>query len=806
MGERRVGRRAGTRQRSLPLAKLASGSDLTTQLASALAMLAALSQLVAPARAQGDVADVNCHPDSIAAIFQAADTGCPGWAQRECPVSCAMALAPLMVGECHNTIHQMADPADSTHELGRKIDGLWVACLRLDTEELRTALRAAESCADRPPAPPGRPPPPPPPPRGPPPPPPGCVDNDRRLMGATAGQGPTQQGWRCAEIRDIGACVQVVNLGWCGCSCPPPDPDAPCHDDDARLLAATPGQGPTEEGWTCGTIAEAQQCSAVQQLGWCECSCPIGGHRRERRLQTLEEQYEDNQNLLEAYIAHDGSVCDLAAPPPPPPYTEPPTCEDDPDFIDSIYGNECAPFALNQEFCDSFVDVRGRSAAEACPVSCRSGCLLTHDDCHSDNPAWNPCQNGGVCFDGVGSYGCRCLAGFCGTPDCSVRTEIPFDATGQCPCVDSPTYREQQYTGGLACDMFAPDDLGGRFNGLCHAGQDHNGVSPAVACPDACETGCAAAYDDCIDSPCLNGGVCTDAQGFAICTCPGHLASDVEGDTCTDECNPNPCLNGGVCTDGISDFTCQCTDGWAGPLCEDTACTDCRYFTGSELLTARLERDLVSFMPRSVAGRTWELCYSTLLHDDTDADEFHNRCDAYDVTVTLVQHGATPQTAVYEMAGQGVEHLSAGPAWEEGAEWLFGGVAFQSWSMEGCCSEAGNTCRTIQQHDPPFCFDNTHSETFLFRLAPGQPQQYGVNRALASSVDPVTGEKPQGWNHYRTVGPAWWPGFGFGADLSIGNGDSGHCDPVTFDGVQNEICGGHENWEHKVMEVWRIAE
>lgn len=570
-------------------------------------------------------------------------------------------------------------------------------------------------------------------------------------MAATAGQGPTKQGWRCTEIRDSGACAQVVNLGWCGCSCPPPDPDAPCHDDDARLLAATPGQGLTQEGWTCGTIAEAEQCSAVQQLGWCSCSCPIGqGHRRQRRLQTVEQQFEDNQNLLQAYIALDGSVCDLAARPPPPPYTEPQTCEDDPMFRDSIYGNECAPYALNREYCDSFVDANGRSAAEACPVSCRSGCLLTHDDCHSDNPELDPCQNGGVCFDGVGSYGCRCPTGFCGTADCSVPSRIPFDSTGQCPCVDESAYREQAYTGGLPCGEFAPDDMGGRFNGLCHLGQDGNGITPAQACPDACGTGCAAAYDDCIDNPCLGGGVCSDAQGFAVCTCPGHLASDVEGDVCSDECNPSPCLNGGVCTDGISDFTCQCARDWSGPLCEDTACTDCRYFPGSELLNARAERDLVSFMPRSLAGHTWELCYSTLVHDSASPREFHRRCDPYDTTVVLVNHGPTPQTAVFDVAGEGVETLSAGPAWEDGAEWLFGGVSFASWGMDGCCAEVGNTCMTLQQHDPPFCLDYTHSETFLFRLAPGQPQQYGV---APSSTDPQTGAKPDGWNHYRSVGP-----------------------------------------------------
>jgi hypothetical protein len=171
----------------------------------------------------------------------------------------------------------------------------------------------------------------------------------------------------------------------------------------------------------------------------------------------------------------------------------------------------------------------------------------------------------------------------------------------------------------------------------------------------------------------------------------------------------------------------------------------------------------------------------------------------------LCRRGAFP--------GQGVEYLSAGPAWEEGAEWIFGGVAFQSWSMDGCCSEPANRCLTLEMHDPPACFDYTHSETFLFRLAPGQPQRYGARHHQSTtslshslgSANPASASMPDGWNHYRTVGPAWWPGFGYGPDLSLGNRDLGFCDATTFEGVQNELCGGHDNWDGKVLEVWRLS-
>ena len=47
-----------------------------------------------------------------------------------------------------------------------------------------------------------------------------------------------------------------------------------------------------------------------------------------------------------------------------------------------------------------------------------------------------------------------------------------------------------------------------------------------------------------------------------------------QGDLCEqdiNECLDNPCLNGGVCNNTAGAFTCSCPDGWEGTLCEEDA-------------------------------------------------------------------------------------------------------------------------------------------------------------------------------------------------------------------------------------------
>ncbi len=112
-----------------------------------------------------------------------------------------------------------------------------------------------------------------------------------------------------------------------------------------------------------------------------------------------------------------------------------------------------------------------------------------------------------------------------------------------------------------------------------------------------------------------------------------------------------------------------------------------------------------------------------------------------------------------------------------------------SWSVEACCAVPGNDC------DPGYsCADRTSSSSWLFGLWPGPPQRF----------------EPRGTDtHYQNVDAGWWPQWGWGDDLLIGQtsgapgGSHGDCDQGRiYRGTPGEICGGAGNWGATDVEVW----
>ena len=112
-----------------------------------------------------------------------------------------------------------------------------------------------------------------------------------------------------------------------------------------------------------------------------------------------------------------------------------------------------------------------------------------------------------------------------------------------------------------------------------------------------------AGYDECLSSPCENGGTCVDLVGTFSCDCPPGLT----GPTCAvnlGACQPDSCANGGTCItmndtssgvgsgsgsgadsnsnsssdsstgSSLSTFLCACLPGYAGASCN----TQCEYW------------------------------------------------------------------------------------------------------------------------------------------------------------------------------------------------------------------------------------
>ena len=140
-----------------------------------------------------------------------------------------------------------------------------------------------------------------------------------------------------------------------------------------------------------------------------------------------------------------------------------------------------------------------------------------------------------------------------------------------------------------------------------------------------------------------------------------------------------------------------------------------------------------------------------------------------------------------------------------------------SWSKERCCAVQRNRCYSDS------CYDEASSSDYLYRLSPGEPERYEpigpvyhggtLKHPTYQYVYSTTSTLPAG---YTT--PDYWPIFGGGNDLTIGDngqlGAIGRCDQGdTYRGSPNAACGGgwdaaHSKceglgcWGHTDLEVW----
>ncbi|CAG9855296.1 unnamed protein product [Phyllotreta striolata] len=160
---------------------------------------------------------------------------------------------------------------------------------------------------------------------------------------------------------------------------------------------------------------------------------------------------------------------------------------------------------------------------------------------------------------------CKCQSGWEG-PLCNQCQRYPGCMHGTCvkpwDCLCNEGW------GGLFCNQdlnFCTNHRPCRNGGTCfNTGQG----SYTCSCPAGFNgTDCEIPADDCLRSPCLNGGTCSPKGGYNICSCPiGY--SGLQCETVVNYCSKRPCKNDGVCTNTENGFHCSCKSGFNGVYCE----------------------------------------------------------------------------------------------------------------------------------------------------------------------------------------------------------------------------------------------
>ncbi|KAJ7326976.1 hypothetical protein JRQ81_016735 [Phrynocephalus forsythii] len=174
---------------------------------------------------------------------------------------------------------------------------------------------------------------------------------------------------------------------------------------------------------------------------------------------------------------------------------------------------------------------------------------VDHDSCLQ-----NPCQNGGSCLRKLGVS--PILRSHDSIPVIIVANEPlqPFT----CSCL--PGYD------GRLCET----DIDECLPSPCHNGGTCHNLVGGFSC--SCSSGftgmaCERDINECLSNPCKNGALCQNFPGGFNCVCKTGYAGKI-CDSTINYCECNPCFNGGSCQSGVEGYFCHCPFGVFGKHCE----------------------------------------------------------------------------------------------------------------------------------------------------------------------------------------------------------------------------------------------
>eukprot|EP01043_Picozoa_sp_COSAG02_P022785 COSAG02_NODE_1194_length_13955_cov_7.341055_7_plen_571_part_00 len=105
------------------------------------------------------------------------------------------------------------------------------------------------------------------------------------------------------------------------------------------------------------------------------------------------------------------------------------------------------------------------------------------------------------------------------------------------------------------------------------------------------------------------------------------------------------------------------------------------HFPGSRLVTEDWGESLAGWLPPSVKGKAWKLCFSSFMDNASTPHAFHSQCDKYSKTLTVARHGPVPKTS---------DGGHSSPVWVAGADWTFGGYV-RTLSFLSMCSPVSSS-------------------------------------------------------------------------------------------------------------------